>query len=508
LGVFIACVATIDGYGLTWDEPFYIENAKSIEYWITHASSDTEFFTKDSIEKHWNRGRPIEGLTGNVHPPFFKLSAIFFRHTIGTTFFENVLYQYRVSTAFWAAILVVMLFLVIKRFCMSTAWALLGSLSFIASPRFFAHAHFFATDMLITSLSFSGLAVFMFASNPWLRIVLGGALFGAALATKFTGILAIAIVAPLIIISDDRNRFVREYFFMILVACVCFSIFNPPVLVNPYKEISFYFSSFFNREKLLPVTTAYFGKPYNFNLPFHHPWVLLGITLPLLMVPTALIGIISGISRFIISKDKFAYFLVAPFMLLMTVYMLPTTPKHDGIRLFSNAWPFIVLLSVYGCCWLQDQIKWKFNIGMTICIVSIIVSVADLRAYHPYELSYYNQFIGGTKGAQEKGFTVSYWYDAFNNDFFRQMAQIVGSEHASIYSWPNDEILLYNQDLGLYPLGLRSVSALERHEYILVLNRYIYPEALKYITGNQPLIELTTRDGAYIGGLYRNLAPP
>lgn len=506
LGVFFAVVATIDDYGLTWDEPFYIENATSIEHWFAQASSDSSFFTKDSIEKYWNSGRPDEGLTGNVHPPFFKLSAIVFRHILGTSIFENRVYQYRVSTAFWAAILVVMLFMVIRKKCKSNAWALLGGLTFIASPRFFAHAHFFATDMLITSLSFSGLVVFMFASNSWTRILLGGALFGAGLASKFTGILAIVLVAPFIVIADDRKRFVREYCLMTVIACFCFAIFNPPVLVNPIREISFYFSSFFNRDKLLPITTLYFGKPYALNLPLHHPWVMLGITLPPIMVFTAIIGVLSGMVQCVRCKDRFAFFAIVPCMVLMAVYMLPTTPKHDGIRLFSNVWPFIVLLSISGCYWLQGLMKGKFKIGMSICIVSLLLAAKDLHSYHPYELSYYNQFIGGTRGAQEKGFMVSYWYEAFNTDFFRRMAQIVGNDDAGIFSWPNGEIVLFNQAFGLYPPGLRSVSAQERHEYILVLNRYSYVDTLKYIYGNQSLIELSTSDGAYIGGLYRNLS--
>ena len=33
---------------------------------------------------------------------------------------------------------------------------------------------------------------------------------------------------------------------------------------------------------------------------------------------------------------------------------------------------------------------------------------------HPYELSYYNELIGGPRGAWARGFELTYWYDAFN----------------------------------------------------------------------------------------------
>ena len=34
---------------------------------------------------------------------------------------------------------------------------------------------------------------------------------------------------------------------------------------------------------------------------------------------------------------------------------------------------------------------------------------------HPYELSYYNELIGGPRGAWERGFELTYWYDAFTD---------------------------------------------------------------------------------------------
>ena len=38
----------------------------------------------------------------------------------------------------------------------------------------------------------------------------------------------------------------------------------------------------------------------------------------------------------------------------------------------------------------------------------------QLIKVHPFELSYYNELIGGPKGAWHRGFELAYWYDAFN----------------------------------------------------------------------------------------------
>jgi hypothetical protein len=503
--VFASLVATIPNYGLTLDEPIYIENAKAIEVWFSHALNDPSFFSKEAVDKHWNSGRPIKGQDGNVHPPFFKLSAIGFRHLLGTTLFDNIVHQYRVSTAFWTVILALSLFLVIRKFTLSNLWAILGGLSFVFVPRFFAHAHFFTTDMVIASLGFAGIAMFAFASQAWARILLGGVLFGASLATKFTGVLAVAIVVPLILVSADRTRFIREYCLMLIVAGTFFSLFNLPVVFNPYHELEYYFLSFFQRRAIL---SAYFGKLYGFEMPAHHPWVMLGITLPPLMIITGIIGLFYGIMQFARSGNRLAFFSIVPFFTLMMVYMLPSTPKHDGIRLFSSAWPFIVLISISGCYWLDRLIKSRVKIGLLICLISLVLAFNDIRTYHPYELSYYNTFIGGAKGAQDKGFIVTYWYEAFNKDFLERMSKFTGDQKAGIYSWPYQEIIKYNQMYGLYPSGLKSMSADEDYKYILALNRPLNKATYNLLLDSRPLIEIATRDGAYIGGLYQAKESP
>ena len=44
-----------------------------------------------------------------------------------------------------------------------------------------------------------------------------------------------------------------------------------------------------------------------------------------------------------------------------------------------------------------------------------------LIGIHPYELSYYNELIGGPRGAWARGFELSYWYDAFNGPVIREL---------------------------------------------------------------------------------------
>lgn len=504
LGIFAAVVATIDDYGLTVDEVDYVESAKRIEYWFSHATDSSRYFTYEFFVEYWKTPMMESILVGNVHPPFYKLSGILWEHLAGRMIFDIQLFQYRISTAFWTSVLVVTIFLVVRRFTGKSSWALVGGLTFITVPAFFAHAHFFTTDMMVTALGFAGLSMFMFAPRFWQRVFLGGALMGAALATKFTGLVALGLTASMILVADDRRRFAREYGYMLCTAFCFFCLLNVPLLFNPRKELHFYFSSFFDREKRLPIPTLYFGRVYDFRLPFLQPLVMFGIILPPLVVITTVIGLCEGITRYVRSRDAAAYFAVVPFLLCMGIFLLPSTPKHDGIRLFSTVWPFIAILSVQGCRSMRIAASNKIDTGMIVAVLCIMFSAVALVNNHPYQLNYYNMFIGGTKGAQDRGFSVSYWHESMNRDFFRRVAQAIGTGEAAVYAHNSDNIIIGNQMYGISPTSLRPVEDTDAYEYILVLNRILTQESLDYLKECRPIVEIKTRDGALVGGMYLN----
>jgi len=53
---------------------------------------------------------------------------------------------------------------------------------------------------------------------------------------------------------------------------------------------------------------------------------------------------------------------------------------------------------------------------MRLAVTAVVLGSAAnaLVRIHPYELSYYNELIGGPRAAWARGFELTYWYDAFN----------------------------------------------------------------------------------------------
>ena len=504
ISVLLTLIITIPDYGLTSDEPYYIENSQAIEYWFSHIMGPEVSLNYNNISKYWRSGLLDNKLSGNVHPPFIKLSAIAFRHLIGIHLFDSTVYQYRVSTAFWASILVLTLYFVTTIATGSRLWGLLAGVSYISTPRFFAEAHLFTTDTTVSALGFCGLAVFTFTKSSRTKVLLGGVLFGAALATKFTGILAFAITAPLIFISDNRKLFIRDFLLMTGAAIIFFGIFNFPVLFNIKEELHFYFANFFSREKLLPISTLYFNTLYSFRAPFHLPWVMLGITLPPLTVMAALLGIFTGVVPSVRHKDRLAFTALTPFLLCMVVYMLPSTPKHDGIRLFSSSWPFIILLGIVGLRFLHKKftVPWP---GFILAMVCVAAAFYQLQQFHPVQLSYFNMFIGGPKGAESKGFVVSYWSDCFNRGFFRKAALLLNDQSGKIYVHPPSSMVTYNKAYGLFDTYLENTyQAEDDYRFLLVHNHTLSREMKRFLEGRKCLLQVSAPDGTFIGGLFEN----
>jgi hypothetical protein len=90
------------------------------------------------------------------------------------------------------------------------------------------------------------------------------------------------------------------------------------------------------------------------------------------------------------------------------------------VRLFLPTFFFLAGFAGWGTVWVADILARGVRIPTWISRLALVGAVlgssaVSLYRIHPYELSYYNELIGGPRGAWERGFELSYWYDAFND---------------------------------------------------------------------------------------------
>jgi hypothetical protein len=193
--------------------------------------------------------------------------------------------------------------------------------------------------------------------------------------------------------------------------------FNPTWWHETLPQLAHYYQISVGRQGSLPdIEIFYLGKKYFYSLPWHNGWVLIAVTVPVAILICSLVGL--GTAFWNWRRDPLRMFFVLQMITLPVSRMLPT-PAHDGVRLMLPTFFFLAGLAGWGFEWIQQFVE-RFRSEEYSPAPVLAIAAAFLLgppAYwllrsHPYELSYYNGFVGGLPGAQRAGFEPTYWYDA------------------------------------------------------------------------------------------------
>ena len=122
---------------------------------------------------------------------------------------------------------------------------------------------------------------------------------------------------------------------------------NPAWWRETLPRLAHYYTLSTDRRSALPdIQIIYFGQTYEFTLPWHNAWVLLGITVPVTILLAGAIGIVWGLGQ--IRRDRLPLYFLVHFLTLPVLRMLPTTPAHDGVRLFLPTFFFLAAFAGWG----------------------------------------------------------------------------------------------------------------------------------------------------------------
>ncbi|HMF37000.1 MAG TPA: 4-amino-4-deoxy-L-arabinose transferase, partial [Isosphaeraceae bacterium] len=215
---------------------------------------------------------------------------------------------------------------------------------------------------------------------------------------------------------------------------------NPAWWRETLPRLAHYYTLSGNRRAALPdIQIIYFGQTYEYTLPWHNAWVLLGITVPVTILLAGAIGIVWGLGR--IRRDRLPLYFLVHFLTFPVLRMVPTTPAHDGVRLFLPTFFFLAAFAGWGTVALARDLSRRARLPAPIAVsvlAALVLAPAaiELARIHPFELSYYNMLIGGPRGAWHRGFELTYWCDAFNGRTLDELNQSLppGAE----VDFPND----------------------------------------------------------------------
>ena len=428
---FVVC-ASLNDYGLTYDEGWYISGSVRAREWVgTLFTRPGAALSDEGLREHWAASREVAGgeVIHEQQPGAAKLVDGVLGWPLGVV--AGSMAPERAGTALFLAACVAALYLFLAGVWGRTAGAFAAG-ALVLMPRVFAHAHLCALDVPVMSTSFICVAL-MFAATVRRSIglaLLSGLVWGIALSCKINAVFAAPILAAWLLLFH-RAFAPRAGLCLAGGGIFGFLLSWPWLWRDTLTRLSDYFGFHL---KHYHVAVSYFGHVSG-DQPWHYPAVMTGITTPPLVLLLGLAGIAvaaaclrrreqGAVPRALDWRRSQAALILLGAALNIGFNSLPSAPKYNGVRLFLPFFPFLVALSAVAL----RAVALKVTQGMAVnagslltprrvrVALAVLVLVPSLRSTglsHPYQLSYYNLLIGGTRGAVARGMDATYWGDTY-----------------------------------------------------------------------------------------------
>ena len=419
---------------MVWDEGHTVRRELVLADWFARlaaapdADSRAALFSRIELEHSW----PFSREEPDGHPPFYALLGL--AGWWATRGWLDPLTAYRFGPmALTSATLGVLFFHLARRSGRLAGATAIGCA--LVMPRIFSHAHYAHYDMPVSCLWVLSLVAFAAGLRSRWWAVPFGVLTGLAAGTKFTGWFAPA--APVLWTAVAEGPAVVRLLFSaprstapkarycgvpvlavgLPIAALILTAIQPPWWADPVVGVQRFLVSNLTRSETKPIPTLYFGRPYEFSLPWHNTLVLTAVTVPLATLVLAAVGVASGLARR--RSDPEGLLWVLSWAVLMVVRALPNAPGHDGVRLFLPSILSLAVLAGLGAAALARALRprglgWAAGLVAAVAVGESAVGVAQL---YPYTLSYYNAALGGLRGAERSGFELTYYWDTLGPEF-------------------------------------------------------------------------------------------
>lgn len=513
-GVLLLIGATAKDYGVTWDEPPYFHATDLHLQWFKEAWENIssgelrKSLDDDTIKAawHWN---PY-----NVpHPPFSRIISAVTKNLSGR--FLDKFSAYRLAPGIFFGVLVTVVYLWLNEL-FGPATGLVSATALILIPNLFGYAHIAVTDLPLATLWL--LTVYCFwkglGSSRW-SIALG-VVWGFALSTKFPALL---IPIPLILWAHlfHRDKYANNVFSLLFLAPLVMVAIQPylwhqtglRVLEFLYEGISrgyrpdANFAVFF----LNQILTSH-------QLPWYYPFYIVALTTPEPILIIASVGIISAV--WLPGLRSIIVLLTFNLVFVLILGLLPGAVLHDGVRQMLSALPFIAALGGIGFFVLTALLinlarrskKLERVTNLNAKVIAALFGLVcvnpaiDLYLAHPFQLSYYNRFVGGIRGAYERGLETTYFMEAITPTFLQRLNEKLPHSATVNASFANFMFEFY-QNQGMLRRDIRFNSN-GSFDFYLVLNRRsaLSPRDRQLTRSSVHLVDSVTLAGVPLVALF------
>jgi hypothetical protein len=391
---------TYKDYGITLDEYFVYTRG---QYFYTYVRGNDP--TVDLSFKEKSKGNENLLFKNSSYPAF-----LFVFNDKGIT--PGGYEQYHLMNLLFASIIFWVLYEFLLAMGIRPLLALLGPILLFFTPRFLGDIPSNPKDMPYAVLyMFALLCMFLNRKmHPLLRILLIGGAIGATTSLRQVGFLLLPLYGfyrlyELKIWAEKKwvPTVIREF----LEVCGMFIVSLAVVFVSyPYLHADpinrFFELLAINKDFPWRSTVLFWGKDL---LPEQRPWTYLPVWL-LITTPILFLGLVwIPLSKII--KDKGVFLIAFSFALNFAMYIILNPVVYDGLRHFLYLVPHVTLLASLGAVTLLTHKKWR-GLILGLLVAHVLIIGYHYITLHPYEYTYFNEAVGGLRGAS-KNFETDYW---------------------------------------------------------------------------------------------------
>jgi hypothetical protein len=238
---------------------------------------------------------------------------------------------------------------------------------------------------------------------------------------------------------------------------------------------------------------------FTHQLPWYYPFFLIGVTTP---EPLLFLAAVSLVSLIWIRKGTSTVVLFAlNAFFILGLGLLPGAVLHDGVRQMLPALPFLAATAGGGFYilaeWLlslvrrSNQLQAVRNLrGKLIGVLGLLFlfsPVLDLFLFHPFQLSFYNRFVGGIRGAYQRGLELTYSMEAFTPEFLDAINTKLPQNSVVNASFANFMFSYYQRE-GRLRADI-TISDAKSADYYILLNRrsVLGPRERLLMNGSTPI---------------------
>lgn len=528
-GVFLASVlllAATSDQGFVRDEGYYFRAARDYHRWFEELWRNIG----DGVELSFTDAALRRGFGFNTeHPGLVKIAMGFtwkiFHAWLGWVGHAD---GYRLASMLLVCVGNAFTYLLGARF-FSRPVGMLGVLFLLASPHVFYHAHLACFDGPIMGLTVLVTYAFWRSLRSRAWVIGVGLAWGVALAAKHNAtFLPVTLAVAYAGARACDFRLVRgalrlpdlpfAFIAMALLGPLVFFLFYPYGWHDPIQRIGDYYGYHLHHEHY-PV--EYFGTlqvapPF----PLHFPFVMSGVTIPLVILACGTLGLAVMLGRIVVSlwrartvtsvTDEIGpWLLVTATLVPPMLIALPTVPIFGGTKHWITMMPFFCLLAAW-VVWNAAQLAFerldrtRWVAAAALVVVAVLLPVIETARSHPLGHTYFNELAGGHQGGAALGMSRTFWGGDGRGLLDRLNREAVKGARVFTDRMNQDDFMAYQRD-GLLRADLLWVIDLRRANWALINHQREYRDneyEVWSLTGRRQPIAVLQPDGVAIASLY------